>query len=188
MAAAAGIISLVAGGVSAAQSINQGQIAGAQARNQAALTDYQAAEVGRAGVADQNRYRRELAKVLGRQRAIIGANGLQPGGSPVDVMEDTAATGEEDIANIRHQASLDAYGLRVGAADTRYQGSAARRAANGNAFSSLVQGVGGAYGSGIGSKIGAGLGSAYRRVRGAGAIKSLDSPILTGSRNFQGYA
>src|SRR5689334_6271464 len=102
MAAAAGILALVGGVVSAAQNYNQGEIANAQAKNQAAIMQFESDERGRAGTQDYNRYTRQVKQILGRQRAAIGPSNLQEAGSPLAVEEDTAAIGAEDALNIAH--------------------------------------------------------------------------------------
>ena len=175
---------MVGAGVSAAQNYNQGQIANAQAKNQAAIMQYQSDEAGRAGTQDYNRYTRQVQQILGRQRAAIGASNLQDSGSPLAVQEDTAAIGTEDALNIAHQTALDAYGIRIGKADVLAQGAAAKRAAGVAAFNSLVQGASQAYGTGIYSKAGAGIKSLGTSMRGKKTPGYLDSPILNSDRYY----
>jgi len=162
-------------GVSAASSINQGQVAQAQAKNNAILSGFQADETLRAGVANQNLARRQVRQFIGKQRAIVGASGAQNLGSPLALQEDAAALGEEDIANIRNQAALDAYGLKIGAKDALYRGQSAAATANANAFSSLA----GAYNSKDFAKIGSAIGKIGKRTPNYS-----DSPILTGDKYY----
>lgn len=143
MPAAAGIIGLVGAGVGAAQSVNQGENARAGSKINAAQLEFSAQEAGKAGTFEQNRFRRQLNQFLGRQRAVIGANGVQAMGSPAAVTEDTAALGEEEIQNIRHRVALEQYAYRVGAKDALYQGISARNQAAVTAFGQAADAFGG---------------------------------------------
>jgi hypothetical protein len=169
---------LIGAAVGAASQINQGQIAKAQAKNNAILAGYESDQVGKNSVADQNRMRQQVRQMLGRQRAVIGANGIQDLGSPLAVQEDTAAMGEEDIANIRNQAALEQYGLKIGAKDALYRGDQAATAANANAFGTLAS----AYSSKGISSFGSSLKAGYGKLKSFGNTgrAGQDTPILSG--------
>lgn len=146
MPQAVGILSLIGTGVSAVTQYQAGQDAKAIGRNNAILQENNAQEALKTGVIQQNQYRRQLNQFLGRQRATIAANNVQDLGSPLSLQEDAAATGETDIANIRNQAALDAYGFKVGASDSISRGNAAARTGTANAFGELLKAGGTAYG------------------------------------------
>lgn len=131
-------IGLIVAGVGAVGQYQQGQDAKYGARNNAILLGDQADEAQRVGVINQNNYRRQLNQFIGRQRATIGANNVQNAGSPLALEEDAAAQGEADIANIRNQASLDAWGFKTQASNVLAQGKSAETAANVGAFTSLL--------------------------------------------------
>lgn len=140
MPAAAGIISLIGTGISAVSAYQQGQDQKAQARNNAILQSEQADQAQKTGVIQQNQYRRQLNQMLGRQRAIVAGNNLQNAGSPLSLQEDTAALGEEDIANIRNQAALSAWGYKVGAQQSLQQGDLYASAGNSKALGTAILG------------------------------------------------
>lgn len=118
------------------------------AYREAAIMDWQAGQTEEAGVYNQNAARRQLRQILGKQHAVIGANNVQNMGSVEQVQEDTAAAGEIDIANIRNQAALDAYGLRTGAKNTRAGGRAEQRLGYLNAAGQLFGAAGSAKDAG----------------------------------------
>lgn len=145
MPQAAGIISLIGTGVSALSQYQQGQDSMAIAKQNAILANEQADETLRQGVQAQNQYRTRVNQFIARQRAIAAANNVQNAGSPLTLQEDTAALGEADIANIRNQAALDAWGFRTGAQQSLAKGRAAQTSANLGAFGSLLKAGGQAY-------------------------------------------
>lgn len=145
MPQAAGVISLIGTGISAASAYQQGQDASAIARNNAILANQQADETLRQGVDAQNQYRTRMRQFMARQRALAAGNNVQNAGSPLALQEDTAALGEADIANIRNQAALDAWGLKVGAQQSLQKGSAAQKTANLSAFGDLLKAGGQGY-------------------------------------------
>lgn len=145
MPQAVGILSLIGTGVSAAAAYNQGQVARAAARNNAILQQEQGDEAQKIGVINQNNYRRQMDALLGRQRAVIAANNLQNEGSPLQLQEDAAALGEADIANIRNQAALDAWGFKVGADQSIQRGNQYAAAANSEAIGGLLSAGGQGY-------------------------------------------
>lgn len=86
-----------------------------------------------------------MRQFIARQRATTAANNTQNTGSPLALQEDAAALGEADIANLRNQAALDAWGLRVGAQQSIAQGKAAQKTATASAFGSALKAGGQAY-------------------------------------------
>lgn len=145
MPQAAGVLSLIGTGLSAVSSYQQGQDQKAIARNNAILEEGQAEQTQKSGVIAQNQYRRQVTQLLGRQRSIIAGNNLQNAGSPLALQEDTAAIGEADIANIRNQAALDAYGFKVSAGQSNQRGTNYARAGSASAFADLASAAGKGY-------------------------------------------
>lgn len=117
------------------------------AKQNAVLADTQASEVQKQGVYAQNRYRQQLNQFLGRQRATIAANGVQDVGSPLRLQEDAAAAGESDIANIRTNAALQAWGYNVEASQSRLRGARAAKAGTVGALTTLGSGLSDYYGA-----------------------------------------
>ena len=99
---------------------SQAQAAGAraqedQARTQAALLRRQAdAEMTISGQA-QRRKQEQLGGLLGKQRNMIAASGVEMSGSPTDVMLDTTREANLDIAALEYNAQVKAGNLNYGA-------------------------------------------------------------------------
>lgn len=146
--------STVMGGVS---SIQQGNAAAASANYNAQVSDMNAK------VADQNardalergkieeqQKRQEVAMLTGRQKAAMGANGVDIGfGSPLDTLVDTAMLGEIDALTIRSNAAREAYGYNVQGANGRADAALSRSSAKGakkggylSAFGTVLGGAG----------------------------------------------
>lgn len=95
-----------------------GQVAsGIGARRAAADTAAEGARLGADAVArgeqDVRRYTMDLGRLLGRQRAVAGATGLDVNqGSAAALRTQTEAFGQEDIRTIRENALREAYSLR----------------------------------------------------------------------------
>lgn len=83
------------------------------------------------GETEAKRYSMNLASLLGRQRAVAGAQGIDIGsGSAQQLAGQTARFGAEDIATIRANAMQEAYALKKG----RFNQAAALRTQGTNQF------------------------------------------------------
>lgn len=101
-------------GVSALGQIQQGRYQAAVARNNARLAGMQAEDAERRGKIAEQQQRRRTGLTLGTQRAALGGQGTAlDEGSPLDILGDTAATGELDALTIRSNAGREAWGLRA---------------------------------------------------------------------------
>ena len=117
------VVMLMGAAMSAVTNVagSQAQAAGAraqedQARTQAMLLRRQAeAELTTAGQA-QRRKQEQLGGLLGRQRNMIAASGVEMSGSPTDVMLDTTREANLDIAALEYNAQVKAGNLNYGAA------------------------------------------------------------------------
>lgn len=186
------IIALAATGtaVGAYGIYQQGRMAAQQAKQEAAWHAYNAiiakreAEAERQAVAfEAGQQRRKAKQLLARQRTLIGAAGVTPEGSPLLVMEDTAAQLALENINIRMRGVR-----RVSAYESQSildisKASAARSAAGGyrragawGAGASLLGGAGqiGYMGYGMGMWGGGGRGSyaATRSYWGTGTRRA----------------
>jgi len=93
----------------------------------ARLAELQAEDAVRRGEKGAQDRLREAKRLVGRQRAILAASGVDPNvGSAVDVVSDTAARGAEDAQTIRLNAMREAFGFEVEASDRRAAGRATR--------------------------------------------------------------
>jgi len=93
----------------------------ALARNTAAVAEYQAQDAGRRGEAEEERLRRKTALAMGAQQARFAAQGSDLVGSPLDVLGDTAATGELEALSLRYQGEREAWLQRLQAANHQAQ-------------------------------------------------------------------
>ena len=100
-----------------------------QAKENARLAELQARNAELAGLVEEDRQRQLTRKFLASQRTAIAANNLDMStGTPLDILGDTAALGEQDALMIRANAAREAWGLRTQAVDFRNSGSMARAA------------------------------------------------------------
>lgn len=104
----------------------------AAANQNAKVAENAAADALQRGAAEEGRHRDRVRRLIGTQRAGIGASGIElESGSPLELVSDTAALGELDALTIRSNAAREAYGYRAQGNDMRNQGRIARaRGAN----------------------------------------------------------
>ncbi len=94
----------------------------------------------------QRRYR-QLADAQGKQQAAMAANGVDLNfGSPVDLQQDTAMIGGEDVGQIYKTGYQRTHGYDIDAWNSRSQAAANRAKASG----ALTQGIFGGLSSALG--------------------------------------
>jgi len=143
---AAASIGLLFGLAGAAAEYTAGQEAGRFAHENAQLARKQAKQAIAAGEVQVQGLNRQARRIQGQQRASAAGQGVDVGtGSAADVQEETARLAGEDIARVRNNASLEAFGFQSRAFNEERAGSAARRAGAFRAGSTLL---GAAYQSG----------------------------------------
>lgn len=139
-------MSWVGGVAQLAQGFRQESIDKDTARRNEEIGAFQAADATRRGTIEEMRYRRQIAQLLGRQKAEIGARNVEVRGSALDLLEDTAQIGEEDVTTIRNDAARQAWGYRVNANEqanlNRQSGANARNQGIGTALTSGAQAYG----------------------------------------------
>ncbi|MCK5504209.1 MAG: hypothetical protein KAJ10_03560 [Thermodesulfovibrionia bacterium] len=97
--------------------------------------EMQATAIAREGVQREEVARTRLKKLLASQRALYAKAGVDLStGSPLTVLADTAARGEQEALNIRR-------GATEGAGITRFQGAAEARAGRTRATGTLLAGL-----------------------------------------------
>lgn len=129
----------VAGGILQAYGQYQEGIAGRQAgeynaqmaEQNATLSIQQAAE-------EERKLRVQNRKQIGDMRASYAASGVMFEGSPLDVLEENAATAELDALQIRHGGQVKAIGYRNDAIMSRFAGDNAYRAGRIGAAATLL--------------------------------------------------
>lgn len=84
----------------------------AQQRNEAAVAESQARMAEQQGEARAEAARRDAALRAGRQQARFAAQGTDLSGSPLDLLADTAAQGEESALSLAYEDMRDAWEMR----------------------------------------------------------------------------
>ena len=129
-----GVVAVGASALSAYGQIQAGQAAkqagdynAAIARNNQIIAERQAEDAVKRGDIAADEQRRKTARVLGAQKAAIGASGVAlDSGTPMDIFGDTAAFGELDALTIKSNAARDAYGYQVQGMNFEAEGAMAR--------------------------------------------------------------
>lgn len=130
--------------ISAMGAIQQGNAAAQMGKVQAQIARDQAEDAVQRGQVEEDRARRNVARMMGTQRATLGSQLVEmDSGSASDLLADTAQLGELDALTIRNNAQREAYGYESKARVARYEGDQAKKASYFNAAGSLLGGVGG---------------------------------------------
>lgn len=144
------VLSAMGSVVGAASAMQQADDARNLANYNAQVREYQAQDtVSRAAVEEQKQ-REQVRQFMGRQRASMGASGVEvSSGSFGDVLQQSAAMGERDALTIRNNAMRAAWGYRTQSAAEQFEGEARARAYEGRAVGSLLSGAGDVYAIGV---------------------------------------
>jgi hypothetical protein len=144
MGATASIGMMAAGaGFSAMASRSAGKAQKQLADYNAQVADMQAADAIVRGREAEERHRLDVRRLIGSQRAALGAGGADVNeGSAMDIQADTAAMGELDAITIRTNAAREAWGYRVQASDYRTRGQIAQAEGAARAVTTLLSTAG----------------------------------------------
>jgi hypothetical protein len=131
-----------------------------QGRFQKGVQDYNArvaeneAEATRtAGVEEENIKRRQTAELLSKQRAQLGAAGVDIGsGSAFQLQQDVETAGEADALRIRSNVESRVGALKTGASLTRQQGEFAQTAGSAAAAGTILGGTADILDTGVADK------------------------------------
>lgn len=137
-------LTAVTAGVSAMGAMSAANAEANAAKYNASIAERNAQIAKNKGIADEAAKRRETRRMLGKQRAAIGASGLQAVGTPLLALEETAALGELDALTIRDNANKDQTSYKMDANLSRMRAKSAKRAGTLRAAGALLGGVGGA--------------------------------------------
>ena len=102
------------------------------------------------GADQEAQYRTRANQFIGKQQAAVGASGVQASGSPMRVIEDTAGLAAADIARIRNNAAMDAWGFRSSQNSDLWNATARKAEGTGSAIGTLL--MGGARAKGLWSQ------------------------------------
>lgn len=138
MAAALPYIAMAA---SAVGSMQQGQSQASAANYNAAVAERDAQAAIDKAAYDEEIHREEVKSLLSKQRAAIGASGVDFKGSPLLVLLDTVEKGELDALAIRYGGQIEAERHMSSAAISRAQGSQAKTSSLLGAGTSLLSGI-----------------------------------------------
>jgi hypothetical protein len=137
---------LVGDGVKAGGQVYQGWKDKATAKENEQLAGFQADDAILRGTIEETRYRREIARTLGAQKAAFGSRNVAVSGTALDLLGDTAAMGEEEVQTIRNNAAREAWGYRNQANEASRWGANQKRNAYGSAAGTLLTSGAQAYG------------------------------------------
>jgi hypothetical protein len=162
-AAAAGTATYVALAVSIAATVAAGAMAvqaskaAAKYQDQVAavnvkLAENKATDALQTGSVQEAQKRQEIKQVLGQQTATFGAQNVVESGTALDILGDTAAVGETDIARIRYNAARQAWGFGMDAYNTKVQNNLNQFTAKQDQRGTILSTIG---------KVAGSLGSAY---------------------------
>lgn len=141
------ILQLVGGGISIAGDMAQGKQDAATAETNRRLGLAQGQDALLRGSIDEQRYRREIAQVVGAQKAAFGSRNVTRSGTALDILSDTAQLGEEDALTIRNNAARQAWGYRNQANEASRWGANQQANALGRAGNTLLTSGAQAYGT-----------------------------------------
>lgn len=141
LGAVATAASIAGTAVSVMSAMNQGAAMQKQAEYNAQVAERQALAARQAASLEEERHRDKTRKLLSSQRAAIAASGLDLEGSPLAVMEETAAEAELDALLIRHSGNMSELQAKSQAAADRLAGRTARIQGYYGAGASLLNGV-----------------------------------------------
>jgi cell wall-associated NlpC family hydrolase len=132
---------VAAAAVSAVAAVQQGQATSKMAKYNAQVMENQAVAERQKAALEEQRHRARTTKLLSTQRALIAKSGLDLEGSPLLVMEDTAAQSELDSLLIRYNGEMGANRAQSQAGLDRMRASSASTGGYLSAGASLLNGV-----------------------------------------------
>lgn len=139
MGAAAPIITLAGGGLSAFGHIQAGNTNQRLGEREADVMDYRAKLVEEQGAFQADQLRKEGAKVASQQRTSLAAQGVNVAtGTPAALQNETSVLSEQDAMRAKLNAAREAWGLRSQANITRWQGDIGKRQSRLNAIGGLL--------------------------------------------------
>ena len=135
---------LSAGSAAYSQSVQNRQLKyqAKVAENNAVAAGYEAEYAKEQAQKNAQTHRDQVAKLLGKQRAAMGASGLVADtGSFMDVELDTIGQGKLDELAILHEGDLEAWRAKVGATNERAQATLYRNSTSSPLMAGLMSGA-----------------------------------------------
>lgn len=133
------------------------------AENNATIADLNASAAAQAGSIEEENHRAKVRGMLGTQRSVLAANNLVLSeGTPLDLMVETAATGEADAQMLRFNAMRQAWGYREEGKGYRSAGEFGKVAARNQNVGTIISGL-----SSMAGTVSAGYGTAWGKPKPA---------------------
>lgn len=105
------------------------------------IAEMQSKDAIRRGDSEARKVRKAGKQIIGSQRAALAAQGIEiDSGSALDIQGDTAYLSEMDALTIKNNAAREAWGYKMDALQSGYQGQMAQYAAQNKARSTLLTG------------------------------------------------
>lgn len=104
------VAGLIGAGISSYGAWQEGQDAKKAAEYNASVARQESQMIEQSGALDASRQRKQVSKLVGRQKAAYGASGVELTGSVIDTMMDTAAEGEYDAKVIEYNTKVRSIG------------------------------------------------------------------------------
>ena len=147
------VTTVVSAGFAAQQQRAQGEFQKGVSEYNARVAENEAEETRAAGVERENIQRRQTAELISKQRAQLGAAGVDIGsGSALQLQEDAEVLGEVDALRIRSNFESRAGGLETQATLTESQGEFAESAGKNAAIGTLLSGTAKTLDTGVADK------------------------------------
>lgn len=128
MASLTAAVGLIGAGVSIFGKIKQGKAEEEAAKVNALIAEHEADLVRQGAKLDEFRSRKQLRAFVGQQEAAVAQSGVELTGSPLDVIQDSLANAELEIAIDQFNSEMFAKRLISGAERLRKAGKSARTA------------------------------------------------------------
>jgi len=139
--------------MTAKSQIDQGKFQAGTERYNARVAENQAQQTLNVGTEKENILRQQSAELLSKQRAQLGAAGVDIGsGSALQLQEDTIALGEADALRIRSTAEAESGSLMTQAELRKSQAGFAETAGMNKAFGTLLGGAANIADTGVADK------------------------------------
>ena len=143
--------------------------ASATAKKNERIARWHAEDAKKRGVQAVARFQERLAQLKGRQRAGFAAAGVVlDEGTPLDVLLDTAESGELESLNLKANAERETFGHASRSAQFRFDAKHIRKQGNIQAYATLLGGAASAASLGAGAGFGGGGGGGGGASSGGG--------------------
>lgn len=141
LAPLAAIASIVGTGVAVYGQRQAASAANQTAKYNAKIQNQNAAQATTVAAENARRKTRENARIIGAQRAAIGASGLAMSGTPLAVLGETAMMLQRDVLDIGFDAANQTRNLQAGAKMSLYEGKTQAGALKTSAVATGISGV-----------------------------------------------